>query len=93
MHRTQRRFLVVNAVPLATGIVLFPFTGLPSARVYGQLTMGVLWGVLQGGLFVASTWWHERQSTRLCDPIERSLTSALPQAGTSDASSVDRSWR
>ncbi|WOX21615.1 hypothetical protein [Streptomyces solicathayae] len=93
MHRAQLTFLVVNAVPLTVGILVFPFTDVASAPVYGRLTLGVLWGLLQGGLFVASTWWHEHRSTRSCDPIEQSLTSGLPQAGTSDASSADDSWR
>lgn len=93
VHRAQRSFLVVNAVPLAAGIVLSSFTDIPAEPVYGQLTLGVVWGILQLGLFVATAWLHETRSTRLCDPIEQSLTSGMPQAETSGASPVNGSWR
>lgn len=93
VHRAQRSFFVVNAVPLAAGIVLGSFTGLPSVLVYGQLTLGVMWGILQCGLFVATAWRLEGQSTRLCDPIEQSLASGISQADTGGAPAVNDSWR
>ncbi|MFF3380476.1 hypothetical protein ACFYXF_46950 [Streptomyces sp. NPDC002680] len=72
-HRSQRAFVVVNAVPFMTGIVLSCFTDVPAVSVHGQLTLGLVWGILQCGLFVASAWWYERQSTRSDDLFEESL--------------------
>ncbi|MGW4565265.1 hypothetical protein ACWEN3_23510 [Streptomyces sp. NPDC004561] len=93
MHRAQRAFLVVNAVPLAVTIGLFNFTHMPAVHLYGRLTLGVAWSILQCGLFVATAWRHETRSERLCDPIEQSLASGMPQAGMSGASPVNQSWR
>ncbi|MFG2730319.1 DUF485 domain-containing protein [Streptomyces canus] len=72
-HRAQRSFLVVNAIPFVTGIVLSCFTDVPAASVHGHLTLGLVWGVLQCVLFVASAWRYETRSTRSGDPIEESL--------------------
>ncbi|MCX4515128.1 hypothetical protein OHA27_33375 [Streptomyces sp. NBC_01619] len=92
-HRAQRSFLVANAVPLAAGIALSSFTDIPAVPVYGQLTLGLVWGILQCGLFVATAWLYETRSTRLCDPVEQSLASGMPLAETSGASPVNESWR
>ncbi|GHB32562.1 hypothetical protein GCM10010377_23710 [Streptomyces viridiviolaceus] len=75
-QHVRRRFLVVNAVPLAIGVVLSCSTALCGATVYGRLTLGVVWGVLQLGVLLGSVWWYEARSARLCDPVER------PPAGT-----------
>jgi hypothetical protein len=72
-HRAQRAFVVVNAVPFTTGILLSCFTDVPAVSVYGHLTLGLVWGILQCGLFVASAWWYETQATRSGDPLEESL--------------------
>ncbi|MCZ0991082.1 hypothetical protein [Streptomyces diastatochromogenes] len=93
VHRAQRVFLAVNAVPLAVGVVLSCVAAVAAVPVYGRLTLGVVWGVLQLGVFVATAWRYEKQATLLCDPIEQSLTSGMPQAGTSGASPVDELWR
>ena len=44
-----------------------------AVSVHGHLTLGLVWGILQCGLFVASAWWYETQSTRSGDPLEESL--------------------
>jgi hypothetical protein len=92
-HSAQRTFLVVNAVPLIVGVVLSCFTDIPAVPVYGQLTLGLVWGILQCGLFITTAWAYENRSTRSCDPIEQSLTVDGFQANTSDAVPVNRSWR
>lgn len=88
-HRAQRAFLAVNAVPLAAGIVLHSFTDVPAIPVYGRLTLGLLWGILQSGLFVATAWWYEARCTRSCDPIEHSLVSDILRAEQSGARPVN----
>ncbi|POX47537.1 hypothetical protein C3489_29300 [Streptomyces sp. Ru71] len=93
MHRAQRRFLAVNAVPLAVGVVLSCAAGLAAAPVYGRSTLGIVWGILQLGVFVGSVWWYEDHSTRVCDPLEQSLTSGMPLAGAPDVSPTDEAWR
>lgn len=55
----DRAYIVVNAVPLAAGIVLSTFTDIPAVSVSGNLTLGILWSVLQCGLFVATAWAYE----------------------------------
>ncbi|MFI8997387.1 hypothetical protein [Streptomyces sp. NPDC053542] len=93
MHRAQRVFLAVNAVPLAVGIVLSCAAELAAVPVYGQLTLGLAWGILQLGVFAGSVWWYESQATRVCDPLERSLASGAPVTGASGVSPADESWR
>jgi hypothetical protein len=61
-------FLIVNAVPLGIGVVLSCSTALTAVQVYGRLTLGVVWGVLQLVVFLGSVWWYEDRSTRLCEP-------------------------
>ncbi|MFG2732972.1 hypothetical protein [Streptomyces canus] len=73
-HHTQRVFLVVNAVPFTVGIVLSCFTNVPAIAVFGDFTLGLLWGFLQCALFVATAWWYDMRSARLPDPIEQVLT-------------------
>lgn len=91
-RRAQRAFVAANAVPLAVGIALSLLTAVPAVHVYGHLTFGLIWGILQCGLFVATVWVYETRCTA-CDPAERPRTSGMPQAETSDASSLDDSWR
>ncbi|MFB7199551.1 hypothetical protein [Streptomyces sp. NPDC056240] len=67
-RRTQRVFVIVNAVPLAVSTLVFPFTDIPAVPLLGHLTLGLVWGILQCVLFVATTWWHETRSTRPCGP-------------------------
>ncbi|MFD7966690.1 hypothetical protein ACFV5J_38495 [Streptomyces zaomyceticus] len=55
--------------------------------VYGQLTLGVIWVSLQLGLFLASTWWYEDRSTRLCDGEDEGTAAGPPSAGTTGAPS------
>ena len=73
-HRAQRNFLVVNGIPFAVGITLSCFTDVPAVEVYGKLTLGLVWGVLQCALFVATAWLYEMRSTRSADPLEQTLT-------------------
>ncbi|GAA5215817.1 hypothetical protein GCM10023323_66360 [Streptomyces thinghirensis] len=82
VHRVQRVFLAVNAVPLAAGLLLFPFTTAASVRVAGNLTLCMVWGIAQCGLFAASAWWYENRSARMCDPLEDLPASDAPRAGT-----------
>ncbi|MFF7476731.1 DUF485 domain-containing protein [Streptomyces sp. NPDC008092] len=82
VHRTQRAFVAVNLVPFAAGIVLSCFTDVPAVAVFGKLTLGLVWGVLQCVLFVATAWWYESRSTRLFDPVEESLTAVVHRAET-----------
>ncbi|MFF2166656.1 DUF485 domain-containing protein [Streptomyces sp. NPDC058175] len=93
MHRAQRVFLVVNAVPLAVGVLLSCASELAVVPVDGRLTLGLVWGILQLGFFIATTWWYENQATRVCDPLEQSLASGMSQTGASGASPADESWR
>ncbi|MEH0420803.1 DUF485 domain-containing protein [Streptomyces sp. B21-083] len=88
-HREQRAFLVLNAVPFAVGIVLSCFTDVPGAAVYGEFTLGMVWGILQCALFVATAWLYDMRSTRSSDPIEQSLTSDVPYAEMSGAVTAD----
>ncbi|WP_257577831.1 hypothetical protein [Streptomyces sp. JJ38] len=75
MRRTQCAFLLANAIPLAVVVLLFPFTNMADARVYGQLHLGMVWAIAQFGLLIGSVWWHERRSTQVCDRIERTMAS------------------
>ncbi|MEU6878478.1 hypothetical protein [Streptomyces sp. NPDC046712] len=75
-----RTFLGVNAVPLGIGVALSCSTALTGLHVYGRLTLGVVWCLLQLGVFLGSAWWYENRSTRPCDPGERSPASQPPSA-------------
>ncbi|MEU9171569.1 hypothetical protein AB0D34_27845 [Streptomyces sp. NPDC048420] len=88
----QRAFLVVNAVPFAVGSVLSCFTDVPAVPVHGNFTLGMAWGLVQCGLFVATAWLYENRSTRSSDPIEQSLTGML-HTQTPDAATANRAWR
>lgn len=92
-HRAQRAFLVVNAVPFAVGITLSCFSDVPAVPVYGKLNLGLVWGILQCALFVATAWLYESRSTRSSDPIEQSLTSGMLHTEISGAASVNGSRR
>ncbi|MER5966724.1 hypothetical protein [Streptomyces sp. NPDC002057] len=89
-QRSQRDFLTANGVPLVVGVYLSTFTDVPATPVCGQVTLGLLWGLLQCGLLVATAWRYETRSTRECDPYEESLLSRRPATATTfDAFSVD----
>ncbi|MER6961886.1 hypothetical protein [Streptomyces sp. NPDC000618] len=92
-HQSQRAFLVVNAVPFTVGSVLSCFTDVPAVPVHGEFTLGMVWGILQCGLFVATAWLYENRSTRSSDPFEQSLTSGLLRTEMSGAAPVSGSWR
>jgi cation/acetate symporter len=47
-------------------------------QVYGKLTPGLMWGVLQCALFIATAWLYEIRSARSTDPLEQALTSDAP---------------
>ncbi|OLO25757.1 hypothetical protein PZ61_0235545 [Streptomyces sp. MNU77] len=66
LHRAERLFLTVNAVPFVLTAVL-SFTDVPGARLYGPFTIGLVWGVLQGVLFVATAWMYETRWSRPTD--------------------------
>lgn len=92
-RRVRRTFLVVNAAPLVVGVVLSCSTLLSGAHVYGRLTLGLVWGVLQLGVFLAAVGWFEGRSTRLCAPAEQSLksdVSPVEPAGASSARELGR---
>ncbi|MFG3289069.1 DUF485 domain-containing protein [Streptomyces sp. NPDC048179] len=84
-HQAQRALLAINGVPFAAGIVLSSFTKVPAIPVHGRLTLGLTWGVLQIGLFVATTWLYEARCTGSCDPLEHSLDSRIAGAEQSGA--------
>ncbi|MCT7352820.1 hypothetical protein N4P33_11655 [Streptomyces sp. 15-116A] len=87
VRHVQRAFLVVNGVPLVIGVVLSCSTAVSGVEVYGRLTLGVVWSVLQLGVFLVSAWWHENRSARLCEGIER------PSAQTAGGSPApERGW-
>ncbi|MGW3667193.1 DUF485 domain-containing protein [Streptomyces sp. NPDC005141] len=90
-HRAQREFLVVNGAPFAVGITLSCFTDVPAVQVYGELTLGLVWGVLQCALFIATAWLYEMRSTRSADPLEQSLTSDVLHTDVFDVASVNGS--
>ncbi|MFI8537562.1 DUF485 domain-containing protein [Streptomyces aquilus] len=87
-HRAQRAFLFVNGIPFAVGITLSCFTDVPGVQVYGELTLGLVWGVLQCALFIATAWLYEMRSTRSADPLEQALTSDVFHTDVSDVSAV-----
>ncbi|MFE0511950.1 hypothetical protein [Streptomyces sp. NPDC058964] len=88
-HQAQRALLAVNGVPFAAGIVLSSFTDVPSIPVQGRLTLGLVWGVLQIGLFVTTACLYEVRCTRSCDALEHSLASDIADAGRQDARPSD----
>ncbi|WP_030691080.1 hypothetical protein [Streptomyces globisporus] len=55
----QWTFLVANALPLAVGILLSWSSSLSGVRVYGHLTLGIAWGLLQLGIFMVTAWRYE----------------------------------
>lgn len=90
-RRAQYGFLAVNVPPLTVGILVLPSTEIASVHVVGHLTVGLAWGILQCGLFVAGAWWYERTCTRVCDPLMQSLISSAPGARATGATeSADR---
>ncbi len=91
-RQIRRTFLAVNAVPLAVGVVLSCSTVLTGTRVYGRLTLGVVWGALQLGVFLVSVWWYEARSARPDGPDECHPVSGLPSAGTTGVSSREGGW-
>ncbi|MFH8573866.1 hypothetical protein [Streptomyces sp. NPDC017993] len=88
MRRPQRAFIVVNAGPLAVAIVLYCIPQLSGTEVFGQITLGITWGLLQLGLFISTSWWYENRSSTLCDAGNRSPDSVRPQAKTSGIAHV-----
>ncbi|MFD8952499.1 hypothetical protein ACFV0B_27000 [Streptomyces xanthophaeus] len=93
VQHSQRGVLTANGVPLAAGIYLSSFTDVPATPIYGQVTLGLLWGLLQCGLLVATAWRYETRSPRECDPHEESLLSLHPGAATTfDAHPADGPW-
>jgi hypothetical protein len=90
-HRVQRGFLVVNGIPFAVGITLSCFTDVPAVQVYGKLTLGLMWGVLQCALFIATAWLYEMRSARSVDPLEQALPSDAAPTGVSGVASVNGS--
>ncbi|MFG2328133.1 hypothetical protein ACGFMM_00770 [Streptomyces sp. NPDC048604] len=89
----RRAFLVVNAVPLAIGVMLSCAPVIAGVTVYGQLTLGVVWVFLQLGLFLTSTWWYEDRSTRLCAGVDEDTAGGPPSAGTTGMPSPRRPGR
>lgn len=87
-RRVRRTFLVVNAAPLFVGVILSCSTVLSGAHVCGRLTLGLVWGVLQLGVFLAAVGWYEGRSTRLCDSAERAPRSDMSPVGPAGASFV-----
>ncbi|MEU3844049.1 DUF485 domain-containing protein [Streptomyces sp. NPDC028635] len=83
----------MNAIPMAVGVALSCASGFAALPVYGRLTLGIVWGVLQLGVFVGSVWWYEHHATRVCDPLEQSLASGVPLTGAPGASPADEPWR
>ncbi|WP_196218246.1 DUF485 domain-containing protein [Streptomyces blattellae] len=89
-QRAQRAFILVNAIPFVAGVLLSSFTDVPAVHVYGQLNLGLVWGILQCGLFLVTAWLYENRSARTCDPLEQSLVSGEfpaegPRPGPVDA--------
>ncbi len=91
-RRARRAFVAANAVPLVVGIALSLLTALPAVHVYGHIPLGLVWGVLQCGLFVATVWVYETRCTA-CEPVERPRASDVPQAEAPGAPPVDDPWR
>ncbi|MFC9399238.1 hypothetical protein ACFTWS_39960 [Streptomyces sp. NPDC057027] len=78
LHDALRTYLVLNGTSLVIGVVMSCSTRIAEVRVNARLTLGIMWGLLQLTLFMTTTWWYERQATRLPGPLD-----AFPQAGTS----------
>ncbi|NBE50176.1 hypothetical protein [Streptomyces boluensis] len=74
----------MNGAPLAVGIVLSCSTEATGVDVVGRLTLGVVWGVLQLGVFLASVWWYEDRCARVRHHVELS-PAPLGPAGAADA--------
>jgi len=69
--RGRRAFIAVNALLLAVGVLLSCSATIGAVPVYGRLTLGIGWAILQLAAFVASTWWYEsraRAQSDLPDP-------------------------
>ncbi|MGW8363341.1 hypothetical protein ACWGK1_22550 [Streptomyces wedmorensis] len=81
----RKTFLVVNAVPLAVGILVSCATALAEITVYGRVTLGVVWGLLQLGVFLGSVWWYESRTTSRCDHADGPPPSGPPRSAA-DAS-------
>jgi hypothetical protein len=68
-----RAYVAANAVPLVIGIALHLLTEIPAAHVYGHITLGLVWGVLQFCIFAVGVWVYETRSTRLSAPRRADL--------------------
>ncbi|NWF24790.1 hypothetical protein HW130_00660 [Streptomyces sp. PKU-EA00015] len=79
-------FLALNAVPFAVGVVLSCAAELAKVPVYGRLTLGLGWGILELGVFAGSVWRYENRVMRVCDHLERPLTSGASGASPPDES-------
>ncbi|MEU9859493.1 hypothetical protein AB0D99_01370 [Streptomyces sp. NPDC047971] len=78
-RHVRRTFLTLNAVPLGIGVVLSCSTALTAVQVYGRLTLGVVWGLVQLAVFLGSVWWYEDRSTRLAEPRRSSSPASARQ--------------
>jgi len=83
--RSRRAFCTVNALPLAASVLLSCSATIGGVAVYGRLTLGIGWAVLQLALFVASTWWYESRARTRSDlpdpPRPTTGIGAAPRAG------------
>ncbi|MFI8825039.1 hypothetical protein [Streptomyces sp. NPDC053431] len=66
-----RAFLVANAIPLTGGVLLSLITSLPGVHLYGQLTLGVAWALLQLGVFVGTAWRYENRAASAAPALDR----------------------
>ncbi|MFC9266176.1 hypothetical protein ACFTXJ_00070 [Streptomyces zhihengii] len=56
------------------GIFLFPATEIASTSLVGRFNVGLTWGFLQCGIFVASAWRYERLAAGTYGSLERHET-------------------
>jgi hypothetical protein len=65
---TRRRFVIVNGAVFVLALVLdCSADGLPARQIAGEITLGMVLGVLQAVLLLVTAWRHDRLSTRHCD--------------------------
>ncbi|MEW5627465.1 hypothetical protein AB1388_12960 [Streptomyces hydrogenans] len=77
--RDTRVLVTVNALPLAVGVLLSCSTPLGEISVYGRLTLGIAWALVQLAVLIGGTWWYEYRAASSFEPT--SATAASRSAG------------
>jgi hypothetical protein len=66
--RARRRFVVANGAVFLLALLLdCSADDLPTRRIVGRVTLGMVLGLVQAALLLATAWRHDRLSARHCD--------------------------